>query len=287
MMARPGIGCACIAAGERPCQAGRMPTDRPAPGWYVISLRPRGEHAGMRRAATAVGAGLVALSPWRLQPRDDEPTRACLREALGAPRVLFTSPAAVRAAARLQTLRTRDGQMWFAVGSGSAAALRRAGIASVHAPSRMHSEGLLALPELQRFEPDPAVGLVTAPGGRGVLQPQLQARGARVIRADVYARVPVTPGARALSRLRGLVAPAVVLVSSGAALQQVLATLPADVARQLRSMIAIAASQRLHGICREYGFARVAVAGSARPSAMLAAAQLAASANTPPSKAVR
>ncbi|HEY0501903.1 MAG TPA: uroporphyrinogen-III synthase, partial [Lysobacter sp.] len=49
------------------------------PGWYVISLRPRGEHAPMRRAAARAGAGLIALSPTRLRLRDDEPTRRALR----------------------------------------------------------------------------------------------------------------------------------------------------------------------------------------------------------------
>src|SRR5687768_10120406 len=92
--------------------------------WYVISLRPRGEHAALRRAASRHGARLIALSPWRLQSRGDDDTRAALRRALDAPRVLFTSPSAVRAAQALQRLRPRRGQHWFAVGAGSAAALR-------------------------------------------------------------------------------------------------------------------------------------------------------------------
>ncbi|MEG3193171.1 uroporphyrinogen-III synthase, partial [Lysobacter sp. D1-1-M9] len=56
-----------------------MPSRGSSPEWYVISLRPRGQHDGLRRAAARHGAGLIALSPWRLQARDDDATRAMLR----------------------------------------------------------------------------------------------------------------------------------------------------------------------------------------------------------------
>jgi uroporphyrinogen-III synthase len=121
------------------CEAFRMPA---TPPWYVISLRPRGDHAALRRAATRHGGGVIALSPWRLQRCDDAATRGALRLALAAPRVVFTSPAAVRAARALQAFAPRREQAWCAVGAGTAAALRRAGVHDVHAPTRMDSEGL-------------------------------------------------------------------------------------------------------------------------------------------------
>ena len=167
--------------------------------WYVISLRPRGEHAPMRRAAARRGGGVVALSPWRLQPRTDASTRQDLEAALGAPRVVFTSPTAVRAAMRLCAGNARaladagsPASRWIGVGAGTAAALRRAGIAAPLAPTRMDSEGVLALPALQDVA-GAEVGLVSAPGGRDAIAPALQARGARVLRADVYDRVPLPP----------------------------------------------------------------------------------------------
>src|SRR3546814_12885773 len=46
------------------------------------------------------------------------------------------------------------------------------------APQRMDSEGLLALEPLQQVS-GLTIGLVTAPGGRGELQPALQRRGAQ------------------------------------------------------------------------------------------------------------
>ena len=242
-----------------------------AHAWYVISLRPRGGHAGLRRAAVRRGAGLIALAPWVLRDRADAASREALRQALQAERVIATSPAAVRAAARLQPLQARPGQAWFAVGAGSAAALRRAGVAAVAAPARMDSEGLLGLPGLQALR-DSSLGLLTAPGGRGTLVPALQARGARVLRADVYDRVPVAPSPRAIAALCALKAPAVLALTSGEALLRVLASLPADAATALRSARVVAASERLAALARAHGFAgEIRIARGPRPAALMAA----------------
>lgn len=266
---------------RRLCEAAAMP-DRPptqlspkaptkAVEWYVISLRPRGGHSGLRRAAARGGAGLIALSPWALRDRDDAATRDALRAALWAPRVIATSPAAARAAGRLQPLRARPGQAWFAVGAGTAAALRRAGVVGVSTPARMDSEGLLDLAGLQHISGS-TVGLLSAPGGRGLLLPALQARGAQVLRADVYERVPVALSTRALAALQAISAPAVLALSSGEALQRVLAGLPVDAAARLRAVTVVAASERLGQLARVHGFSgRILIAGGPRPRDLLAA----------------
>ncbi|WP_119716929.1 uroporphyrinogen-III synthase [Cognatilysobacter tabacisoli] len=243
---------------------------RTAPGWYVISLRPRGDHDAMRRAAARAGAGLIALSPWRIDARDDGATRDALARALSAPVIVVTSPAAVRAAARLAAL----GEVratWLAVGRTTAAALRRAGVVDVTSPARMDSEGLLALPALQAVD-GVDVALVTAPGGRGELAPALTARGARVRRADVYQRTPTPPPPRALAALRALDAPAVLAVSSGEALQRTLAGVPANVAAILRAQRVAVASARLGELARASGFTRIVVADGPRPRDLVAAA---------------
>lgn len=79
----------------------------------------------------------------------------------------------------------------LAVGARTAALLEAQGIAA-SAPEDATSEGLLALPELER----PAgqrILLVTGEGGRGLLAPELSQRGAEVVRFDCYRRVPVAP----------------------------------------------------------------------------------------------
>ena len=170
----------------------------------------------------------------------------------------------------LQELRSLPGQHWIAVGSGTARALQQAGIASVQSPTRMDSEGLLDLPALQALD-GVAVGLVTAPQGRDVLATELGKRGADLLRADVYTRVPVTLSHRVLQRLRTLDAPASLALSSGAALQQVITSVPADVLDRLRGLPVAAASQRLMQVALDAGFAKVVVADGPLPKQILAA----------------
>lgn len=237
----------------------------------MISLRPSGEHDALRRAAARHGGGLLALSPWRLRTLNDPAAHAGLRQALGASSIVFTSPAAVRAARALQPLQPLPGQVWCAVGAGTAGALRRAGIADVHAPTRMDSEGLLDLPVLQDVSGQ-VVGLVTAPGGRDAIAPVLRERGAQVLRAEVYAREPIALSAQAMDRLRQISTPLVLALSSGEALQRVLAAVPADVAEHLRRARVVAASERLAALAVQAGFGDVVVAGGPRPAALIAAA---------------
>lgn len=248
-----------------------MPASRP-PAWYLVSLRGQGEHEALRRAVARHGAGLLPLSPWRIQLRKDDASARSLDHALQAPVVVFTSPAAVRAAATLRALAPRAGQQWLAVGAGTAAALRRAGVAQVQAPERMDSEGLLAMPALAAAA---RVGLVTAPGGRGVLAPTLAGRGSQVDRADVYERAPVRLAASVLARLEALDAPAALALSSEQALRLVLEQLPEAAATRLRQATAIAASARLGQLAGDLGWTRIVVAGSPRPAALAQAAALA------------
>jgi uroporphyrinogen-III synthase len=243
----------------------------PLDGCTVVSLRPAGMHASMRRAAAASGARLLALSPWRLRILDDPRSRAALAAALGASRVVFTSPASVAAAKGMERLRPASESAWLAVGAGTAAALAREGVDAI-APQRMDSEGLLELDALQHVA-GLTVGLVTAPGGRGEIEPALRRRGAQVLRADVYERTEIAPTQRAIDALRAIAGtPAWLALGSGAALDTILRSLPADAAAVLRGASVVAASERLARHALANGFPRVVVAASAMPADLVAAA---------------
>lgn len=242
----------------------------PLTGWTVLSLRPRGQHGGLRAACARVGARLLALSVTAIRPLDDAATRRALGAALAADVLVFTSPNAVRAASRLQPLRARRGQRWLAVGSGTRRALRRIGIRA-DAPQRMDSEGLLALPALAGPF-GKTIGLITGSGGRGALEPALRARGAAVLRADAYARAGVALGAARIAALgTSLHRPERVLLALSSA--EALAGLLAQVeSPRLRAVAVVAASERLARHARAAGFLRIATAPSARPAALLRAA---------------
>lgn len=237
----------------------------------VVSLRPAGDHAPMRRAAAALGWRVVALSPWRIATRDDDGTLAALSQALRADLIVVTSPAAVRAARAHGALHAPHARAWCAVGTATAAALRRAGVAHVQVPARMDSEGLLALDVLQDVR-GRTVGVLTAPGGRDRIAPALRERGARVVRADVYAREPIAPTTRTLAALRATPSGWLVPVSSAEALERTLSALPDDLAARLRAATVLAASDRIATIARTLGCTDIRVAGGPRPAQLLAAA---------------
>lgn len=245
----------------------------PLPDWTVLSLRPRGQHAGLRVAATRVGARTLALSVLSIRRLDDDATRGALGTALDAHVLVFTSANAVRAANTLQPLRMRRDQPWLAVGDGTRRALARLGI-TAEAPARMDSEGLLAMPILTDMH-GCSVGLITGSGGRGVLETTLRARDAELRRVDVYARemVRLAPS-RQQALLTAIDRPQRVLLalSSGEALQ----ALQAQVADpRLLDVAVVAASKRLATLASSAGFKRVVIASSARPAALMAAAALA------------
>ncbi len=237
--------------------------------WYVISLRPQGGHDAVRTAARRHGAKLLALSPWRLQARTGGEIRTQLQAALACDVVVFTSPAAVKFAQALQPLHIRGQRQVLALGAGTAQALHRAGIDTVQHPRRMDSEGLLELPALLHAD---EVGLVTAPGGRDLIAAALRARGARIVRADVYARARIPVSAHALQTMRELDAPAAVLVSSGEALQVLFAQLDDADRLLLLHHPAVVASTRLRQLAHALGFSRIAQAAGPRPAQLAHAA---------------
>ncbi|MFY2763901.1 uroporphyrinogen-III synthase [Arenimonas sp. MALMAid1274] len=237
-------------------------------GWYVISLRPSGSHAPVRRAAATLGARAFPVSTLRLEAVD---AGVALSAALACPRVVFTSPAAVRFARLHAPLQAQPGQRWVAVGSGTAAALQRAGVDDVELPpGRSDSEHLLALPALQ----DVAgldVGLVTAPGGRGLIAETLAQRGARMHLAEVYRRVPVAPTATRLARLDQFQERGALLVSSAEAFDGLWSRLPEPARARWRLRPVVASSPRLAASLAALGFTAIVLAEGAAPSHLLQA----------------
>ncbi len=236
-------------------------------GWYVISLRPLNQHAGVRRAAMRAGARTFALSTLQLRPLDAKPA---LRAALACPRVIVSSPAAVRLAAAQLPLSKRRGQRWFALGAGSAAALKRRGIDGVRIPvAGSDSEALLAHSDLQDVRGQ-AIGLLTAPGGRGLLADRLRALGAQVHIAEVYQReaLAIAPARlHALAALRGNVA---LLLTSREAFDPLWQASSPELRKQLISRPCVVASDRLAALARSLGFKKVLRASDARPSSLVA-----------------
>lgn len=236
--------------------------------WYVISTRPLGQHAGVRRSAAALGARVFSLSTLRLQAVN---AAAALPRVLRCPRILVTSPAAARFAHAQCPLSQRPGQRWLAIGAGTAAALHRCGIADVLlADSGADSESLLEHPQLRDVAGEP-VGLISAPGGRGLLARELQARGARLEIAEVYRRQALVVSAARLRQLDALPATTALLFTSDEAFSLLWQVLDQAARGRFQHRPCIVASPRLAARAQAMGFRIVVRAVNARPPSLLAA----------------
>src|SRR6185437_5175563 len=165
----------------------RMAHSRPLTGTCIAITRPAGTGAAWAHRVRALGGMPLLLPGSSLRAAADaRAARAALREALACDAVIFTSPAAVAFARRLGAPRSRA--VVLAPGVGTQAALRRAGFCNALAPTREDSEGLLTLPILHNVR-GWRIGMVGAAGGRGLLDRELVARGARVIHARTLCRI--------------------------------------------------------------------------------------------------
>lgn len=196
---------------------------------------------------------------------------ATLPVVLDCPTIIATSPSAVRFADAQVALAASRDHAWFAIGKGTASALHRRGVASVVQPAAASdSEALLALPGLIEVS-GKRVGLVTAPGGRGLIARELLARGARLEVAEVYRRERVLPSPRRLQALARLPDSTALLFTSEEALAPAWEALGADARAWLSARPCVVASDRLATRARELGFTRVVRAVNAGPPSLLAA----------------
>jgi len=227
----------------------------------------------LKRRIRTLGGRALGLPGVTLRASADP---AAARSALAAVRsadiVIFVSPAAVRFAYTLLRLRFARGTLACAIGSATARALRRRGVARVLWPAtRQDSEGLLELPELARLR-GKRVLLIGAPGGRELLGETLRARRAKVTHAHVYARAAPRFTRTQLAALEQAPAPLVTLLSSAETLANLRATLPLDLFARLAGGELVVSSERLAAAARASLFGNVHVAASALPADLLDAA---------------
>jgi len=247
-----------------------MPRQHSLKGSCIVITRPAGSASGWARRVRAAGGTPLLLPGSSLRAAADAAAaRTALKAALACDSVIFTSPAAVRFARRLAPLRSRANLL--APGAGTRRALLRAGCRQALAPTREDSEGILALPALREVR-GRRIGIVGAAGGRGLLERELAARGASVLRAHVYRRLPARLDHRHAEVLQATARkPLYVLLSSAEALANIVAGLPKTALSTLLAGTAVASSQRIADAARTAGFTHVLQADSPHADAMLAA----------------
>lgn len=239
---------------------------------HLILTRPAGTAGALARRVRRHGAVPLLLPVFRLLQAADPPAALrALENALAADVLLFTSPAAVRFAAGLAPLRPSATTRVIAVGAATVAALHRHGLPEVLAPARQDSEGVLALPLLQQPR-GWQVAVVGGGAGRGLIQARLRERGAQILEAAVYQRLPARLDRRHFLPILQAEGPLFLLLSSAQAIRVLVERLPEPVLQRLRQATVVASSERLAGAVRDAGFGPIVRAKSAQGEDLLAAA---------------
>ena len=246
----------------------------PLSGASVVVTRPGAGAAAIKRRVRQLGGHVIGLPGVNLRGAGDKPAiKAALIRARAADIVIFVSPAAVRYAFTIHPkLRFPKTTRVCTLGAATENALRRKGVKNVLRPiDSQTSEGLLALPELQRLSRK-RVAIVGAPGGRELLVQALQARKARVTCIHVYRRELPRFRKGQLDALENASTPIITLLTSQEILGNLRAALPLPLFGKLAAGELIVSSLRLAMAARASLFTSVHIASSPGPADLLTAA---------------
>jgi uroporphyrinogen-III synthase len=164
----------------------------PLSGVGVLVTRPLVQAQSLARTLSGAGAIPVVFPGVEIEPVDPAQLTAALRAARNADFIVFVSPTAARtgmqllAAAGATPLRAR----LLAIGPGTAKELRAQAAGEINTPPDGYdSEALARHPLLQSIKQSTVV-IFRGRGGREYLATCLKERGAQVVIAECYHRVP-------------------------------------------------------------------------------------------------
>ena len=156
-----------------------------------------------------------------------------------------------------------------AIGNATAQALINAGWnVDLVADSGFTSEALLALPALQEVNTQRFL-IIRGQGGREELASALRKRGAEVDYLEVYKRVKPEQDCTYVHGLLEQDKLAVITITSGEALQNLLTLLAGGDQSRLLTIPLVVVSDRIRHLAAEIGFTRITVAQSPSDSAIL------------------
>lgn len=241
----------------------------------VLVTRPKGQAAGLCRAIAGRGWSVHHLPLLELQPLPalPAPERARVLALDEFQHVIFVSANAVHfGMAEIENYwpQLPSGLHWYAVGEGTARALAGHGVSALLPDADMSSEGLLQLPGLRQVAGQ-RVLLVKGEGGRGLLAQELARRGARVETLACYRRTAphYAQGEFGAALQRWNIG--IILLSSGEALDNMLALLSQAETSKLDALTLLLPSARVAAAAAAAGCRHTVVASNASDEAMLRA----------------
>ncbi|MCL5059725.1 MAG: uroporphyrinogen-III synthase [Candidatus Thermoplasmatota archaeon] len=227
-------------------------------GRTVLVTRPAQQAAALAQAIRATGGEAFEFPALAIEAVPVEALSAPLAQLAEADIAIFISPNAAQfgMAAILAACGLPASAEVFAVGPGTARALRARGVSGVVTPDGQDSEALLALPQLQDVAGKRVV-IVRGVGGRALLAESLAARGAQVRFLECYRRVrPHADAAPLLARWQtgGIDA---VTVASAETLDNLAALLGEAGRALLLHTPLFVPHEKIAGAARRFGFAHV------------------------------
>ena len=179
-----------------------MPTLHGAPALHgvgVLVTRPEQQAMSLCRLLENQGASTLRLPAIDIKALGNRrETAARLGRLEDFDVIIFTSANAVRFGASL--LEQRRDLTLAALGPATARALNQSGYRVAVQPESIDSEGLLLHPRLAH-PTGRRILIIKGSNGRPFLEQELAQRGAQVMTADVYRRVPAIPSEAALASL--------------------------------------------------------------------------------------
>lgn len=177
---------------------------RPLAGRTVLVTRPAAQAAALAQAIEAAGGAAFVFPALALEAVPQDVLAAPLARLREADVAVFISPGAVQFG--MAAIGAAGGlppaAQIFAVGPGTARALRQQGVDGVVTPDGQDSEALLALPQLADVA-GKRVMIIRGVGGRPLLADTLALRGAQVEFIECYRRtLPPADAAPLLARWR-------------------------------------------------------------------------------------
>lgn len=231
--------------------------DSPLRGLKIAVTRPRAQAAQLAQRIERSGGVPLLFPLLEIEAAEFTPALSEQFSRLAQTDLaIFISPNAVQygmAAARSAGVSFPASLKVATVGQGSAKALRELGVADVIAPTeRFDSEGLLALPALQRIS-GWRVMIFRGNGGRELLGDTLAARGATVEYVECYRRAkPEQDGAALLAA-----APDAITVTSSEALGHLWEMLDGPAREALRGTPLFVPHARIAEVAHQQGWRQV------------------------------
>lgn len=245
----------------------------PLTGVGVLVTRPAQQADELCALIEAAGGHAVRFPTLAISaPPDAVAARAALAALEQYDLALFVSANAVDQALALRPAADWPvGLRYAALGVGTARALARQGLPTpLTAPPPHDSEALLALPRLQDVSGQ-RILIIRGAGGRELLGETLRARGANVNYAEVYQRIRPDSDTRDILAAWMQGAVDIMTVTSGEALQNLVAMLGEPLGARLLATPLVVVSGRMVQQALALGFASPRLAEAAGDAALMAA----------------